>query len=241
MSNIPRHIGIIMDGNGRWAGERRRPRTFGHIKGARVAKKIISHCARIGVKHLTLFAFSTENWLRPASEVSFLMQLLRRQLTKETANLVKENVRFETIGDLTKLPNDLIAAVQETKRQTAQNTGLKLTFALNYGGRAEIVQAVKAIVKRVQDDELQVESIDEATVHAHLETYPNPDPDLIIRTSGEARISNFLLWQSAYSEFYFTNVYWPDFKESDFDLALAEFARRNRRFGLVSDDAQPTL
>lgn len=238
---LPGHIGIIMDGNGRWAKSRFRPRTFGHIKGARVAKRIITHCAQIGVKHLTLFAFSTENWLRPQAEVSFLMNLLRRQLHREADNLVRENIRFTTIGDLNQLPPDLVEAVKRVQEKTSKNTGLQLTFALNYGARQEITQAVKSIAHLVKNGELDIGAIDESTVNLHLQSYPLPDPDLIIRTSGELRISNFLLWQSAYSELYFSPTLWPDFTEKDLDLAVADFQKRGRRFGQVNEDARTSF
>lgn len=241
METLPRHIGIIMDGNGRWANSKYRPRTYGHVKGARVAKRMITHCAKIGIKNLTLFAFSTENWLRPQAEVNFLMNLLRRQIQKEADSLVKENIRFSTIGDLNQLPADLIQSVNSVQERTSKNTGMNLTFALNYGARKEIVEAVKTLSQRVKNGELDPNLIDEATFATHLQSYPTPDPDLIVRTSGEARLSNFLLWQSAYSELYFTSTLWPDFTESDLDQAIVEFKKRSRRFGQVSEDAQPSL
>ncbi len=241
MEQLPRHIGIIMDGNGRWAKSKFRPRTYGHVKGARIAKRMITHCAKLGIQHLTLFAFSTENWMRPQAEVSFLMNLLRRQLHKEADNLVKENIQFVTIGDLNELPSDLIQAVKIVQERTANNTGLKLTFALNYGSRHEITQAVKSIAQRVKEGDLDPGQIDESTVNSHLQSYPFPDPDLIIRTSGETRLSNFLLWQSAYSELYFTPTLWPDFTENDLDRAISEFQKRSRRFGQVSDDVRANI
>lgn len=241
MENLPRHIGIIMDGNGRWAKAKYRPRTYGHVKGARIAKRMITHSAKIGIQHLTLFAFSTENWLRPPAEVHFLMNLLRRQIHKEADTLVKENIRFNTIGDLNQLPSDLIQAVKTVQERTAKNTGMNLTFALNYGARKELVEAVRSIGTRIKNGELDPLSIDESTVAGHLQSYPMPDPDLIIRTSGESRLSNFLLWQAAYSELYFTPTLWPDFTETDLDLAIAEYAKRGRRFGQVNEDVQPTL
>lgn len=241
MDNLPRHIGIIMDGNGRWAKTKYRPRTYGHVKGARIAKRMITHSAKIGIKHLTLFAFSTENWLRPPAEVTFLMNLLRRQIHKEADTLVKENIRFNTIGNLNQLPSDLIQAVNTVRERTSTNTGMNLTFALNYGARSEILEAVKTLGSRIKNGELDPQNIDEATFSSHLQSYPNPDPDLIIRTSGESRLSNFLLWQSAYSELYFTPTLWPDFTESDLDSAISEFQKRSRRFGQVNENAQPSL
>jgi undecaprenyl diphosphate synthase len=230
---LPKHIAIIMDGNGRWAQLRGRPRTFGHIKGARVAKKIITACAQQGIENLTLYAFSSENWLRPVSEVSFLMTLLRRYLKKEAANLVKENIQFTVIGEIEKLPSDVIEAIQFVKKSTEQNTGMKLTFAISYGSRNEILDAVKKIAAKVKFQEMDIQQINEDVFSKHLQTKDTPDPDLIIRTSGENRLSNFLMWQAAYSEFYFTDILWPDFTEQDLNLALIDFQKRERRFGAV--------
>lgn len=235
----PQHIGIIMDGNGRWAQMRSRPRTYGHVKGTRVAKKIITECSDIGVKTLTLYAFSTENWLRPHAEVSFLMTLLRRYLKKETENLVKKNIRFTVIGDLTRLPLDLLKSIDFAIERTSKCTGLQLVFAVSYGSRAEIAEAVRAIAQKVEKGLLKSEEIDEQTVDSHLSTYPAKDPDLIIRTSGECRLSNFMMWQAAYSELYFTSVLWPDFSISDLHKALETFKNRERRFGGLSLHENP--
>ncbi|MBO9668460.1 MAG: isoprenyl transferase [Bdellovibrio sp.] len=231
---LPKHIAIIMDGNGRWAQLKRKPRTFGHIKGTRVAKKIITACSRQGIKNLTLYAFSTENWFRPQTEVSFLMKLLGRYLRKETENLVKENIRFSVIGDLSKLPSDVFQAIQKASETTAQCTGLNLVFALSYGSRQEITVAVREIAEKVARGEISPGQIDEAMISTSLSTYPTPDPDLIVRTSGEQRLSNFLLWQAAYSEFYFTEVLWPNFTEAHLDEALSAFSVRQRRYGKVA-------
>lgn len=231
---FPRHIGIIMDGNGRWAQLKRRPRTFGHIKGARVAKRIITDCSRKGIETLTLFAFSTENWLRPQTEVAFLMNLLRKYLRRETQNLVKENIRFTTIGDLNRLPADLIEAVKFAQSETQENSGLNLVFAINYGSRQEMVDVAKALAVKVKEGSLDPEEIDEPMFAFHLDSYPARDPDLIIRTSGEQRLSNFLLWQSAYSELYFTEVLWPDFSVTELEKALNIYQQRDRRYGQVS-------
>ncbi|HEX7674580.1 MAG TPA: isoprenyl transferase [Bdellovibrio sp.] len=231
---LPKHIAIIMDGNGRWAQLKRRPRTYGHIKGTRVAKKIITACSRKGIKNLTLYAFSTENWFRPQTEVSFLMKLLRRYLKRETENLVKENIRFSVIGDLTRVPGDVYQAIEQAREATAQCTGLNLVFALSYGSRQEITLAVREIAERVAKGEISADDIDEAMISTSLSTYPTPDPDLIVRTSGEQRLSNFLMWQAAYSEFYFTEVLWPNFTESHLDEALSAFSVRQRRYGKVS-------
>lgn len=231
---LPKHIAIIMDGNGRWAQLKRKPRTFGHIKGTRVAKKIITACSRRGIKNLTLYAFSTENWFRPQAEVSFLMKILRRYLSKETSNLVKENIRFSVIGDLSKVPADVFKAIQQAREATAQCTGLNLVFALSYGSRQEITVAVRDIAKMVARGEIKPDEIDEALISTSLSTYPTPDPDLIVRTSGEQRLSNFLLWQAAYSEFYFTETLWPNFTEAHLEEALNAFSVRQRRYGKVS-------
>lgn len=237
-SQHPIHIGIIMDGNGRWAQLRGKPRTFGHIKGARVAKKIITHCAENGIEALTLFAFSTENWLRPQAEVNFLMSLLRRYLVRETENLVKQNIRFTTIGDIERLPGDLVGAIRNAIQRTSANTGLQLVFAVNYGSRAEITSAVRNLARTVQAGDLNADEIDESLISTHLDSYPVRDPDLIIRTSGESRLSNFMLWQAAYSEFLFSPTLWPDFSTEDLDLALLQFQRRERRFGRVGPDVR---
>ncbi len=231
---LPKHIAIIMDGNGRWAQLRHRPRTFGHVKGTRVAKKIITACSRRGIKHLTLYAFSTENWFRPQAEVSLLMTILRRYLKRETENLIKENIRFSVIGDMTRIPKDVVSAIETSMEATSHCTGLHLVFALSYGSRQEITDTVREIAARVAAGELHPQDIDESLINSTLSTYPTPDPDLIIRTSGEQRLSNFLLWQAAYSEFYFTDVLWPNFTESHLDEALQAFSMRQRRFGKVS-------
>ncbi|AFY03337.1 isoprenyl transferase [Bdellovibrio bacteriovorus] len=234
--DLPKHIAIIMDGNGRWAQLKRRPRTFGHIKGTRVAKKIITACSRRGIKNLTLYAFSTENWFRPEAEVSLLMLILRRYLKRETENLVKENIRFSVIGDLSRVPLDVANAIEKSIEATSQCTGLNLVFALSYGSRQEITQAVREIAEKVAAGEMSPAEIDESMINSALSTFPTPDPDLIIRTSGEQRLSNFLLWQAAYSEFYFTEVLWPNFTESHLDEALQAFAMRQRRYGKVSSN-----
>lgn len=227
------HIGIIMDGNGRWAQLRGRPRTYGHIKGARVAKKIITECSDLGIKSLTMYAFSTENWLRPEAEVGFLMSLLRRYLVKETENLVKKNIRFSVIGDLKRLPLDLLKLIDHALDKTSACTGLRLVFAISYGSRAEITEAVRQIAVQVQSGELAPAMITEHTVSQNLMTPPEQNPDLIIRTSGESRLSNFLLWQAAYSELEFTPVLWPDFTTQDLRQIIQNFSRRERRFGNI--------
>ncbi len=233
------HVAIIMDGNGRWAQSRSRPRTYGHIQGARVAKKIITAAVERGLSHLTLFAFSTENWQRPKTEVSFLMRLLAHQIRREQKTLMTNNVRFSTIGDLSALPNFAKQVVVDATKLTEDNTGLRLIFALNYGGQQEILNAVKKVAAEVQRGALNPEELTQETFSSFLDTHAFPPPDLIIRTSGEKRISNFILWSSAYSEMYFVEKHWPDFTAYDFDLALADFTKRSRRFGKVLESIPP--
>ncbi len=230
---VPNHLAIIMDGNGRWAQQHHRPRVYGHVKGTRVAKKIIQECSRLGVKYLTLYAFSTENWLRPESEITFLMQILRRYLKRETENLIKENIRFTVIGEIDRLPIDVVTSVSSAMEATQHCTGLNLIFAISYGSRQELAQTLKSLVEKVATGQLSIDQLDEATINAHLSTSGTPDPDLILRTSGEKRLSNFLLWQAAYSEFYFTDQLWPDFTELDLKEAFEDFGSRKRRFGNV--------
>jgi undecaprenyl diphosphate synthase len=230
-AKIPQHLAIIMDGNGRWAQLRGKPRSYGHIKGTRVAKKIITECSRLGVQYLTLYAFSTENWLRPKAEVSLLMKLLQRYLRRETENLIKENIRFTVIGDLENLPADTVKAIESAMLATSKCTGLRLVFALSYGSRQEITDMVKKIAEKVQNHELEPGDIDQVVVNSHLSSYPAPDPDLIIRTSGEQRLSNFLMWQAAYSEFYFSETLWPDFTIKDLYQAFETYSLRQRRYG----------
>jgi undecaprenyl diphosphate synthase len=228
---LPDHLAIIMDGNGRWAELRGRERTYGHVKGARVAKAIIERCAQLGVRHLTLYAFSTENWLRPKPEVTFLMRLLGRHLRRERATLMRNNIRFSTIGDIDRLPAAVAQEARLTASETGKNDGMRLTFALSYGSRQEIANAVRALCEKVARGELQPAQIDESAIAAALETASAPDPDLIVRTSGEHRLSNFLLWQAAYSELYVTEALWPDFNEAELQRAFAHFSCRERRFG----------
>ena len=237
---LPKHLAIIMDGNGRWAKARGRHRTFGHIKGARVAKTIITACADRGIENLTLYAFSSENWLRPTTEVAFLMNLLRRYLRRETENLVKKNIRFQAIGELHRLPEDVQAAVKFCTERTAKNTGLNLVFAISYGSRQEIAMAARKLAEKVARGEITPEQIDEASFNSQLLTAGIPDPDLILRTSGEQRLSNFLLWQAAYSEFYFYDLPWPDFTVADLEIGLLNFHQRERRFGVVRFHENPT-
>lgn len=236
--SVPRHLAIIMDGNGRWAELRRRDRTFGHLKGARVAKNIIEHCAKVGVQQLTLYAFSTENWLRPKSEVSFLMRLLARHMRKERQALIKNGIRFSVIGNTSRLPEPVLAEVNQTIEATKNNTGMSLTFALSYGGRQEITDAVRSIAQDVVDGKLAPEAIDEILISNRLQTATMPDPDLIIRTSGEYRLSNFMLWQAAYSELYITSTLWPDFNSEELERAFVQYAKRERRFGRTTEQTR---
>lgn len=232
--NLPGHLAIIMDGNGRWARRKNKSRPFGHIKGTQVAKSIIQECARYKIPYLTLYAFSSENWQRPPIEVSILMKLLKKYLKKETGNLIKENIRFQTIGNTSLLSADILEIINDAKKRTAQCTGMTLTFALSYGGRQEISDAIQIIANKVKNDELDLSSINDELVRGYLQSKDLPDPDLILRTSGEKRISNFLLWQSAYSELYFSEKLWPEFTESDLKAALLDFSTRERRYGRVT-------
>lgn len=222
-----------MDGNGRWAERRGLPRSYGHIKGTRVAKKIILDCAELGVETLALYAFSTENWNRPQQEVNLLMRILNRYLHRETENLVKKNIRFSVVGQLSKLPSDILRAIEHAIDRTSHCSGLHLIFGLSYGGRWEITEACRSIAEKIQSGELKVHQINEKLFEEHLMTPKDFSPDLVIRTSGEIRVSNFLLWQIAYSEFYFTPTLWPDFSKSDLLLAFENYRRRHRRFGLI--------
>lgn len=231
--SLPKHVAIIMDGNGRWAQLQGKPRSFGHVKGTRVAKKIITECSRIGIKHLTLYAFSSENWFRPAAEVSLLMNILKKYLKRETENLIKENIRFTVIGSTDNLPKDVRSSINDSMEATSKCTGLQLVFALSYGSRQEITDAVREIAFDIQSGKIDPTKIDESLVNSYLSTYPTPDPDLIIRTSGEQRLSNFLMWQAAYSEFYFDSTLWPDYTTEKLHNALEVFDKRQRRFGKV--------
>lgn len=227
-----------MDGNGRWAQARRHSRVFGHVRGAQVAKKIIESCSKLRIKNLTLFTFSTENWNRSKEEVSFLMHLLVRQLQRETQMLVKNNIRFRCIGDLSRLPEQVQAAIRKTVTITSSNTGMNLVFALNYGGRQEIVQAVQSISQLIAKGQISPQDVDQNLISNHLPSSFLPDPDLIVRTSGEYRLSNFFLWQAAYSEFVFVDKLWPDFNEKDLHDALEEYSSRIRRFGQTTEQVQ---
>lgn len=232
-NNIPQHVAIIMDGNGRWARQRALPRVMGHRAGMKTVKEITKAADEIGVKVLTLYAFSTENWKRPTDEVEFLMKLPQEFLTIELGELIERNVQVRMIGDETNLPRHTRQAILEAREKTEMNTGLVLNFALNYGSRAEMLSAVRRIATDVQEGRLIETEITEDVFSSYLETGGLPDPDMLIRTSGELRLSNFLLWQLAYSEFIFHDGFWPDFTQQDFYNAIQEYQRRSRRYGAL--------
>ena len=229
----PKHVAIIMDGNGRWAQAQGKPRLFGHRAGAKRVRQIVEACPDLGVKYLTIFAFSTENWKRTQAEVAGLMLLFRRYIKKETKDLVKDNVRVRFIGDRVKLDKNLVKLMNDLEEQTQGNERVHLTIALNYGGRDEVARATKRLAQEVADGKLRPEDVNEETLTRLLDTCVLPDPDLVIRTSGEARVSNFLLWQAAYSEYEFIDTLWPDFTPEIFAEVLAGYGDRDRRFGAV--------
>lgn len=229
----PRHVAIIMDGNGRWATQRGRPRLFGHHAGAKRVREIVQCCPDVGVKYLTIFAFSTENWKRTQVEVAGLMSLFRRYITKEARALLAENVRVRFIGDRVRLDAKLVLLMDELEQMTSECTKVNLTIALNYGGRDEVARATKRLAEDVANGSLLPENVDEETLPKYLDTHVLPDPDLVIRTSGEARISNFLLWQSAYAEYEFIDTLWPDFSAEEFTSLTEAYGARDRRFGAV--------
>ena len=231
INKVPTHIAIIMDGNGRWAKSRFLPRTAGHKAGVETIRKVLIECKRLGVKHLTLYAFSTENWKRPKAEVDTLMNLLSSYLKKEVRELHKNNVKITTIGDTSQLPKACRDELERAYELTKFNTGANLNLALNYGARYDIKNAVIDIVKDAKCGKLDIDKINEDTITNYLSTKSVPDPDLIIRTSGEQRLSNFLLWEAAYSEFYFTDIHWPAFNEKELQKAIYEYQNRDRRFG----------
>ncbi|WP_335946834.1 polyprenyl diphosphate synthase [Salipiger bermudensis] len=229
----PRHVAIIMDGNGRWAQRRGRPRLFGHHAGAKRVREIVEACPDLGVGYVTIFAFSTENWKRTQSEVAGLMSLFRRYITKEARSLLGENVRVRFIGDRVRLDSKLVTLMDELEQLTAGCTGVNLTIAINYGGRDEVARATKRLAEDVAAGRLDPASVDEETLPKYLDTCVLPDPDLVIRTSGEARISNFLLWQSAYAEYEFVDTLWPDFSAEEFGSLVSAYGSRERRYGGV--------
>ncbi|MBQ5388020.1 MAG: isoprenyl transferase [Paludibacteraceae bacterium] len=232
---IPRHVAIIMDGNGRWAKRQGLARMFGHRQGVETVHTITEAAAELGIEYLTLYAFSTENWNRPKEEVDALMSLLVDTIAKETPTLMKNNIRLSTIGDLSRLPNNAQQKFRACMQETSANTGLNLVLALSYSARWEIIRAAQEIASAIQKGDLLVEDVNEEVVSAHMTTAHMPDPDLLIRTSGELRISNFLLWQLAYSELYFTDCLWPEFTAEEFYRAIVDYQRRERRFGKTSE------
>ena len=235
LEKLPRHVAIIMDGNGRWAKQRGMNRIRGHEEGAKSVKAIVRATREIGIPWLTLYAFSEENWRRPKVEVEALMVLLKRFLQSEVKEMLDNGIRFQAIGRLHKLSKDVQRTLRETAERTASNRNMVLTLALSYGGRQEVTDAVKKMVQRVEAGEIRSSDITETLFSEHLYTANMPDPDLLIRTSGECRISNFLLWQIAYAEIYMTPTYWPDFRKEEYVEALIEYQRRERRFGATGD------
>jgi len=238
LQKLPRHIAIIMDGNGRWAKQHALGRIMGHQKGVEAVRKTVRLCREIGIQYLTLYAFSVENWLRPDQEVAALMQILRQYLRSELAEMMENDIRLHAIGDIDGLQAPVRKLLAETMARTAGNRGMVLNLALSYGGQDEIIRAVRRIAEDVREGTLAAEDITRESFAAYLYTAGIPDPDLLIRTSGEFRISNFLLWQSAYTEFYFTGVLWPDFDKKDLFAAIADYQRRERRYGLTSEQLQ---
>ena len=230
---LPEHIGIIMDGNGRWAKKRGLPRSAGHTAGAQTFRKIARYCSDIGIKYLTVYAFSTENWRRPKEEINALMRLFKDYLQEAIRDFKDDSIVLRFIGDRNAFSPELLSLMNENEEESCEREGMVLNIAMNYGGRAELVTAIQDIAKQVENGTLKPDEIDEALVSDHLYTKGQPDPDLIIRPSGENRTSNFLLWQSAYAEYVIMDVLWPDFTQQDLDRALIEYAKRNRRFGGV--------
>ena len=236
--NLPKHIAIIMDGNGRWARLKNLPRAAGHKEGINSVREIVRVCGEIGVSHLTLYTFSSENWSRPKTEVSAIMKLLLSTIKKEIRNLDDNNVKLSTIGNLKELPSETQKNILDGVKKTKSNTGLNLILALSYGSRQELIRAIKRISTRVKESNLVIDNIDETLLNAELYTADIPDPDLIIRTGGEYRLSNFLLWQSAYSELLISETFWPDFRESDLLKSIADYQNRQRRFGQTAEQVK---
>lgn len=233
--NIPEHVAIILDGNGRWAKKRLMPRTYGHSAGAKNVEKICDEAHEIGIKYITVYAFSTENWKRPKDEVDTIMKLLKNYLKDYLEKIKTNNMVFRVIGDRSGLRDDIVEDIKELEKASKKNTGLNFTIAINYGGRDEILRAMKKVVKDVENKKLDPEKLDEKHFSKYLDTKDIPDPDLVIRTSGELRLSNFLLWQLAYSEFYFTDKLWPDFDKKELMKAIKKYSERDRRFGKIKE------
>lgn len=239
-NRLPQHVAVIMDGNGRWAKKKGNQRIFGHRNAIKAVRDTVEAAAELGINYLTLYAFSTENWNRPKSEVNALMHLLVATLNSEIETLMKNNVRLQAIGDMKSLPTNVYKQLQESISKTSANTGLTLALALSYSGRWEIIDAIKKLAHEVKDGHLDPEKIDESILTQTLQAGFMPAPELLIRTSGEYRISNFLLWHIAYSEFYFTDVLWPDFSKKHFYAAIEDFQKRERRFGKISEQLKPS-
>lgn len=233
MDRIPQHVAIIMDGNGRWAKQKGKARTFGHQAGAQTVHTIASEAARLGIKYLTLYTFSTENWNRPADEVAALMALLIDSIEEDT--FMKNNIRFRIIGNVEKLPKDVLTRLNQCIEHTSKNTGMNLILALSYSSKWELTEATKQIAQEVKENKLKIDSISEKVISAHLTTNFMPDPDFLIRTGGEIRLSNYLLWQCAYTELYFCDTYWPDFNKEELWKAICDYQQRERRFGKTSE------
>lgn len=234
--NIPEHVAIILDGNGRWAKKRLMPRTYGHSQGAKNVEKICDEAYEIGIKYITVYAFSTENWKRPKEEVDTIMKLLKNYLQDYLVKIKTNNMVFRVIGDRSGLREDIVADIQELESASKKNTGLNFTIAINYGSRDEILRGIKNVVKDAKDGKINIEEFTEKDFAGYLDTKEIPDPDLVIRTSGELRLSNYLLWQLAYSEFYFTNVLWPDFDKKELLKAVKKYSDRDRRFGKIKEE-----
>ena len=232
---IPSHLAIILDGNGRWAKKRMMPRNYGHVQGAKVVEQICEDADNLGIKYLTVYAFSTENWNRPQEEVALLMKLLRNYLKDCVKRANKNNMKVRVIGEKSLLSEDIIDKINELENSSRDNTGLNFTIALNYGGRDEILRAVKTMIMDSKDDKLNPDELTFQSISNYLDTKGIPDPDLLIRTSGEQRLSNFLLWQMAYTEFYFTDVLWPDFNKKELIKAIEKYNQRDRRYGKVNE------
>lgn len=232
---IPQHVAIILDGNGRWAKSQGKPRSFGHLQGAKTMLRILEDADALGIKYLTVYAFSTENWNRPKTEINALMKILRKELTSAIERSMKNNVRCRVIGDRARLADDIQKAIAALEDATKDNAGLQYTIAINYGARDEITRATKAIAQDVQAGALSADAIGEDTVSSYLDTRDLPDPDLLIRTCNELRISNFLLWQCAYAEFYFTEKAWPEFDRRELEKAIEAYGKRDRKYGGVKD------
>ncbi len=238
--NLPKHLAIIMDGNGRWAKQKGLLRALGHESGTKSVKSIVETCAKLGIENLTLYAFSTENWNRPKLEVDTLMKLLVRSLKKELKTLQKNNIQLNSIGNLSKLPESILKELNDVINKTKDNTRMTLTLALSYGSREELLNVVKNISYKVKNNIISIDTIDESIINQHLYTHNLPDVDLLIRTSGEHRISNFLLWQIAYAELFFTDVLWPDFTDENLYEAIISYQKRERRFGKTSEQIKQT-